>query len=94
MVGGDRKAGLNVIVERASRLVNISLIANKTAHATKVAIVQRLSNHRCSLVKSITYDNTSENVLHQTINEKLGSDSYFARHTIAGRKALLGKLTV
>ena len=55
VVGGDRKAGLNVIVERASRLVNISLIANKTAHATKVAIVQRLSNHRCSLVKSITY---------------------------------------
>ncbi|MBL4781977.1 MAG: IS30 family transposase [Porticoccaceae bacterium] len=77
VVGGDRKAGLNVIVERARRLVNISLIANKTAHATKVAIVQRLSNHPCSLVKSITYDNGSENVLHQDINEKLGSDSYF-----------------
>jgi len=77
VVGGDRKAGLNVIIERASRLVNISLMANKTAQATKAAIVRRLSKHPESLVKSITYDNGSENVLHQAINEKLGSDSYF-----------------
>jgi len=77
VVGGDRKSGLNVIVERASRLVNISLMVNKTAQATKSAIIRRLSNHPESLVKSITYDNGSENVLHQDINKKLGSDSYF-----------------
>jgi len=47
-----------------------------------------------SLVKSITYNNGSENVLHQDINEKLGSAPIFARHTIAGRKALLSRLMV
>lgn len=77
VVGGDRQSGLNVIIERACRLVNISLMTNKTAQETTSAIVRRLSNHPESLVESITYDNGSENVLHQDINEKLGSDFYF-----------------
>lgn len=77
VVGGDRKSGLNVIVERMTRLVNISLMKNKTAQETKSAIIRRLSNHPDELVKSITYDNGSENVLHQAINDKLGVQSFF-----------------
>ncbi len=77
IVGGDRKAGLNVIVERATRLVNISLMQNKSSGETKRVIVRRLGNHPVNLVQSITYDNGSENVLHQDINDKLGSDSFF-----------------
>ncbi len=77
VVGGDRKSGLNVIVERTTRLVNISLMKNKTAQETKSAIIRRLSNHPDELVKSITYDNGSENVLHQEINDKLGAQSFF-----------------
>lgn len=77
VVGGDRQSGLNVIVERASRLVNISLMINKTAKASKTAILQRLSRHPRALVQSITYDNGSENVLHHEINDKLDASSYF-----------------
>lgn len=77
IVGGDRKSGLNVVVERSSRLVNISLLADKTSKETKRALVNRLSNHPEDVVKSITYDNGSENVLHMDINEKLDSQSFF-----------------
>jgi len=77
VVGGDRKSGLNVIVERCARLVNISLIENKTAKATKNAILRRLSRHPQALVQSITYDNGSENVLHEAINKKLRTQSFF-----------------
>ena len=77
VVGGDRKSGLNVILERASRLVHISLMDNKTAEKTKSAITRRLSVHPGNAVKSITYDNGSENVLHEEINEKLDCNSFF-----------------
>lgn len=50
---------------------------DKTAKATKSAVIRRLSNHPDELVKSITYDNGSENVLHQEINDRLGVQSFF-----------------
>jgi len=77
VIGGDRQSGLNVIVERTSRLVNISLMNNKTAKETQKVILRRLANHPEELVQSITYDNGSENVLHNDINKKLGTQSYF-----------------
>jgi transposase, IS30 family len=77
LVGGDRKSGLNVVLERASRLVNISMLTNKSARQTKKALIRRLGNHPCELVKSITYDNGSENVLHSEINDRLETESYF-----------------
>ena len=77
VVGGDRHAGLNVMVERATRLTHISLLKNKTSDETKKVIVRRLSNHPEAMRQSITYDNGSENVLHQNINEILNTQSYF-----------------
>jgi IS30 family transposase len=77
IVGGDKISGLNVVVERSTRLVNVSLMMRKTAKETKSAIVRRLSKHPEGLVKSITYDNGTENVLHTEINEKLGTLSFF-----------------
>ncbi|WP_317933587.1 IS30 family transposase [Halioxenophilus sp. WMMB6] len=77
IVGGDRKSGLNVIVERNTRLTNISFMPNKSAEQTKKSIIRRLANHPEHLVTSITYDNGSENVFHQDINEALNVQSYF-----------------
>jgi len=77
IVGGDRTSGLNVVVERSTRMVNISLLGNKTAKETKKALIRRLSKHPEELVQSITYDNGTENVLHKEISKKLGSQSYF-----------------
>jgi IS30 family transposase len=73
----DRKSGLNVLVERSSRLTHISKLDSKKSSETKRAIEKRLSRHPSDLVKSITYDNGSENARHQEINEKLKTDSYF-----------------
>lgn len=77
MIGGDRQCGLNVIVERASRLAHISLMRKKTAQETYKAVTRRLGNHHNALVKSITYDNGSENVLHEDVNNCLKTKSYF-----------------
>ncbi len=77
IVGVDRSAGLNVIVERSTRLANISLIKNKTAIETKSTLVRRLVKHPGELVKTITYDNGTENAMHQEVNQRLDSLSYF-----------------
>lgn len=55
---------------RFSPMMNISLIKCKTAKEAKSAVIHRLSNHPDELVKSITYDNGSKNVLHQEINDR------------------------
>ena len=88
IVGGDRKSGLNVIVERKTRLTNMSFMPQKSAEHTKKSIIRRLSNHPEHLVNSITYDNGSENVLHQEINDKLHVQSYFCEPYHSGKKAL------
>ncbi len=76
-MGTDRQSGLNIIVERASRLVNISLMPNKAPQATKVVTLRCLSKHPGTLFKSIAYDNGSENVLRHEINDKLDARSNF-----------------
>ncbi len=77
IVAGDRQHGLNVLVDRKSRLTHISLLANKTAAATKQVILQRLQKYPAFLKQTLTYDNGSENTLHDSINQALGTRSYF-----------------
>ena len=77
LIGGDRQSGLNVVVERATRLVNITRLKARTAIETKRSVIRRLKRHPEALRRSITYDNGSENVLHDKINEALHTRSYF-----------------
>lgn len=77
LVAGDRTHGLNVLVDRKSRLTHISFLANKTAVITKQAMYRRLKAYPDLLKQSITYDNGSENTLHEELNEALGSTSFF-----------------
>ena len=42
VVAGDRQHGLNVLVDRKSRLTHISFLENKTAAATKKVMLRRL----------------------------------------------------
>jgi IS30 family transposase len=77
IIGVDKSSGLNVVVERATRLANLSFLKNKTAKQTKDAVIRRLNQHPQALVKSITYDNGTENTLHQEINDKLDTKSFF-----------------
>jgi len=77
IVAGDLNHGLNVLVERKSRLTHISFLENKTAAVTKQAMLRRLKVYPTSLKQSITYDNGSENTCHDEINAVLGTQSFF-----------------
>jgi IS30 family transposase len=77
IVAGDRNHGLNVLVERKSRLTHISILPNKTAAATKQVMRRRLNAYPAPLKQSITYDNGSENTCHEELNEALGTMSFF-----------------
>lgn len=73
----NRKSGLNVLVERKSRITHISKLNSKKSLDTQKAIQKRLLNHPSALIQSITYDNGSENSNHLKVNEVLESNSYF-----------------
>lgn len=72
-----QKPGCNVLVERKSRLVKITKLSSKTAQVTLNAIIKKLKLMPHDFVKSITYDNGSENTKHEIVNQVLGCNSYF-----------------
>jgi transposase, IS30 family len=77
IVSRKSKVGLNVMVERKLRYVQITKVPDLTSNQTEKAITRRLSHWDPTLRKSITYDNGSENHNHETINKELGTKSYF-----------------
>jgi len=77
LVAGDRPHGLNVLVDRKSRLTLMSFLKTKAAAATKKVMLRRLRAYPRSLTQSMTYDNGSENTLHEELNEALGTESFF-----------------
>ncbi len=68
---------LNVIVERSTRLTKITKLSKKTAQQTHDAIVKQLSRYPAIARQSITYDNGSENTMHELTNKLLATKSYF-----------------
>ncbi|AZZ98094.1 IS30 family transposase [Pseudoalteromonas sp. R3] len=79
VVSKHKKSALNVIIERATRLVHITKLSSKSALVTSNAIIKRLSSHPAGFVQSITYDNGSENAQHIKVNGTLQCDSYFCQ---------------
>jgi len=77
MVSRKGKAALCIQVERQSRKIKITKVARKTARLTRIAINRRLSRYPQGARLSITYDNGTENVEHEAVNETLGTKSYF-----------------
>ena len=76
-MAGDRTHGLNVLVDRKSRLTRMSFLKTKTAAVTNNVMLRRLRAYPRALTQSMTYDNGSENTLHEELNEALGTASYF-----------------
>jgi len=68
IVSGCRKLGINVLIERKTRLAHISLMPDKTANTTHNLIVKRLKMYDSQTVHSITYGNGSENTVHEQTN--------------------------
>lgn len=68
---------LNVLIERLSRYTIITKLNGKTAHLSQRAIKLRLVDLPSDACQSITYDNGTENVLHEQVNAYLNCSSYF-----------------
>lgn len=77
MVSRQSKKSLAISLERSSRLLHIDKLMAKESNRLVNALTKRLSNYPQALRRTITYDNGSENVEHERINEMLGTKSYF-----------------
>jgi len=77
VVSRESLVSLNVLVERKTRLTCLDRVERKTAEACSDAIISALENWPSKWLCSLTYDNGSENVLHQVVNSALGTRSYF-----------------
>jgi len=77
VVSNQSKVALAVSIERLSKLVKIKKIKQNKAHLFSRAIIRRMKGLPDHARRSITYDNGSENVLHEFINDQLNTDSYF-----------------
>lgn len=71
------KAALSVQKERKSQYVCLKKISNKTSKENNQAIKMNLSVFPKTMLRTITYDNGSENVNHDEINKLFGMLSFF-----------------
>lgn len=77
MVSRQSKKSLAISLERSSRLLHIDKLVAKESHKLVNALTRRLTCYPQQLRRTITYDNGSENVEHERINQALGTRSYF-----------------
>ena len=71
------KAAIMVLAERRTRYTIIKKLTAKTAYFMHKAAVKSLINFTADMRRSLTYDNGTENALHELTNDALGSKSYF-----------------
>lgn len=74
MVGGERKTGVLVCVERKSRVMRLAKLDRKTADKTAAATIRLLKDLPC---KTITSDRGQEFQAHQQVADKLQVKVYF-----------------
>jgi IS30 family transposase len=77
VVSRKSKAAIMVLVERRTRYVIIKKLYAKTAYCMHNATVRSLKYYPPRIRQSITYDNGTENALHELTNNVLGTKSYF-----------------
>jgi len=77
IVSKQSKVALSVSIERISKLVKIKKIKQNKANMFSKAVIRRMKGLPACARRSITYDNGSENVLHERINDQLNTASYF-----------------
>jgi transposase, IS30 family len=77
LVSRESKACLDVSTERKSRYTILDLLEQRTAELSRTSLVNHLNVFPKNWRRSITYDNGSENTLHEEVNRILGTKSYF-----------------
>jgi IS30 family transposase len=76
IISRESKASILVLLERRSRSVKLRKLNQKTAQCVSQGI-QRILGYYKDIVKTITYDNGTENAYHKTTNKNLHCKSYF-----------------
>lgn len=89
MIFSKQKPILSVQAERMTQKCVITKLESKEAKETKYAIEKSIEEYGESTVKSITYDNGTENARHYEINEDYGIESYFCRAYASWQKGLV-----
>lgn len=89
MIFSRQREIVSVQVDRKSQKCVITLLENKTAEETKSAIERALEVYGLAEVKTITYDNGTENAKHDEINELYKIKSYFCRAYASWQKGLV-----
>ena len=77
LVEGQGQSCLKVSVERKDRFTKIRKVQNKTSKESNKALLDMFEQMPQGSVKSITYDNGTENTGHIELNDILGTKSYF-----------------
>ena len=78
LISRKSRTSLNVLVERKSRLLQLTRLPQKTAEATRQAVLTRLGGLPPKARRTLTLDNGTENTLHQELTAALGLRCYFA----------------
>ena len=89
MIFSNRKPILSVQVDRKAKKCCLTLLANKTAQETKYALRKAIEEFGERHVKTITYDNGTENAKHYEINEEFGIMSFFCKAYASWQKGLV-----
>lgn len=76
MVSRESKVALLIVVERKTRIMRLKKLKQKSAACVRDGIIEILKKYKKS-IKTITYDNGTENVYHENINKNLKCRSYF-----------------
>ena len=77
VIGKGHKQAIVSLVERKSGYAVLAKVENKTADLVSNAIINRLKS-LATKVRTLTYDNGKEFTDHASIDQALGSISYFA----------------
>ena len=77
LIGKGHKQAIVSLVERKSGYAVLAKVENKTADLVSNAIINRLKS-LATKVRTLTYDNGKEFTDHASIDQALGSISYFA----------------
>ena len=80
------KSCIAVFADRMTRMYFLQKMPNKTAEQMFLATMKTLKNLP---VKTMTYDNGTENVYHEQVNNLLNCRSYFCRPYCSGDKGLV-----
>lgn len=77
VISRESKTALQVIIERKIRYTKISKLIRKTAYEMSKSLIRRLCKLPRKFLKTITYDNGTENAKHEYTNEVLEIKSFF-----------------